>query len=239
MTPVERLAEYQRIFDLARVLTWPQVDAFETSCGYAIDADRLNGAARILACPLKVHPPHWQHGRVIYSAVRRYLADHPDLPYVTALDIGTAKGFSALCARWAITDAGHVGEVTSVDVIDPTAQVSRNTVAEVGGLKTLAEILAPWPEAREIVFRQAEGIDWLETHPERIHVAFVDGKHTTYAVRREGVLLAERQEPGDLVIFDDMQIGEVSRAVVSLHQDYRFTYLDLLPHRSYAVGIRR
>ena len=230
--------DYQRIFDLERQQSYPMVDAFEQRMGFAIDRDRLEAAARVLACPLKDAPPCWQHGRVLYAAVRNYLHGKSIRPWV-CLDIGTAKGFSALCVKWAVADIQTLSNAYSVDVLPPTARVRRNTVAEVDGLKTLAEILAPWPEASLITFVESTGIDWLKAHPERIHIAFVDGKHSGSVVRQEGVLLAERQRVGDLCIFDDVHIGDVSAAVTSLHHEYKLEYLQVLPKRAYAIGVRR
>jgi hypothetical protein len=58
-------------------------------------------------------------------------------------------------------------------------------------------------------------------------------------VRQEGVLLAQRQQTGDLCIFDDVHIGDVSAAVTSLHNEYKLEYLQVLPKRAYAIGVRR
>lgn len=234
-------ADYRAAFETERVREYPVIDAFEAQCGYAIDRVKLETAAKVLACPVKKNPPNWQHGRVLYAAARKYLAGKPSGCW-TFLDIGTAKGFSALCLQWALND--HAGGarcsgVTSIDVIDPHARVERKTVAEVDGLLTLAETLALWPEASGIRFVQSTGICWLAAHPERIHVAFVDGKHSGHVVVQEGKLLAARQHRGDLAIFDDVHIPDVSVAVNSLHHDYRLERIELLPNRHYEIGVRR
>lgn len=236
LTMSQTAADYRRVFDQARALAYPGVDAFEQRMGYAIDAQQLEDAARVLACPVKANPPHWQHGRVIFSAARQYLqnAEGP----LTLLDIGTAKGFSALCLVWALIDAQVGGQVHSVDVIDPQSRARRNTVAEVDGLLTLPETLTPWPAAQSITFEQSTGLDWLNRSADRVHIAFVDGKHTGEVVRQEGKILACRQQPGDLAMFDDCQIPGVSVAVVSLEEWYRIEYVKASP-REYAIGSRR
>lgn len=247
---------YAAAFEQARGLPYPELDALEARLGYAIDRGWLDEAARVLCCPLKNSPPHWQHGRLIYAVARDFLKGKPSGCW-SFLDIGTAKGFSALCLRKALID--HVvaqgpsaplapvhtsaqpwSAVTSVDVMPPAARCYRNTVAELdgGGLKTLAEILAPFPEASGITFLESTGIDWLKGSRDRVHVAFVDGKHTGEAVWQEGKLLAKRQQPGDVVIFDDCQMPQVSPAVVSLGEWYRIEYVKAAP-REYAIARRR
>lgn len=232
------VARYAEAFVKARGLVYPDLDALETRFGYAVDRAWLDEAGRVLSCPIKAAAPHWQHGRVLYSVARDYIAHHPEEMY-QVLDIGTAKGFSALCLRKAFLDAGAACAMTSVDVMPPKDRCYRNTIAELdGGLKTLAEILAPWPEASDITFVQSTGIDWLKAHPGRIHVAFIDGKHTGAIVRQEGKLLAARQQSGDVAIFDDCQMPQVSVAVVSLEEWYRIEYIKADP-REYGIARRR
>ncbi len=243
-------ADYRTIFDAERLVQYPGVDAFEERMGYALERSRLEDAAYVLACPLKKSPPNWQHGRVIYAAARNYfracfvdgritVADtYWQSEHFNLLDIGTAKGFSALCMQWALQDTPCLGIITSVDVLDPEQRVRRNTVAEVDGLKTLAETLEPWPEAADIRFLKSTGQKWLQENPVRVHVAFVDGKHSYETVSWEAALLAARQQPGDLAIFDDAQIEGVAKASKEL-RSYDLEYLEVLPTRKYAIGRRK
>lgn len=235
---VHTVDRYAAAFAQARALSYPALDAIETRLGYAVDRDWLDEAGRVLCCPIKNSPPHWQHGRLIYAVVRDYLTSRLAINNFTALDIGTAKGFSALCLRKAFLDEGVPVRLTSVDVMPPSARCYRNTVAEIGGLKTLGEILAPWPEAAGVTFLESTGIAWLQGHADRIHIAFVDGKHTGDVVRQEGKLLAKHQESGDVAIFDDCQMPQVSPAVASLSEWYRIEYVKADP-REYAIGRRR
>jgi hypothetical protein len=234
------VADYRAAFEAERVREYPVIAAFESRCGVALDRARLEAAAKVLACPVKKSPPNWQHGRVLYAAARKYLKPYRGEDGINVLDIGTAKGFSALCLRWAMDDSNCVhDDVTSVDIIDPGSRVRRNTIAEVDGFLTLAETLTPWPEALGIQFAQSTGIDWLTAHRERIHVAFVDGSHNGGSVLAEGRLIARRQERGDLVIFDDVDRPELLVAVALLHTVYDLEYIEVLPNRHYAIGVRR
>lgn len=236
--------DYAEAFRKERERTYPVVDTFEAQCGFAIDRNFLEVAARVLACPVKANPPNWQHGRVLYAAVRKYLDGREFDDQANVLDIGTAKAFSAICLRLALDDGGHrFGTVTSVDVIDPEAAVRRNTIAEVEGLLTLPQTLGRaglWGGLGDrVTFEASTGVDWLRGNRRRVHVAFVDGKHSGHVVIQEGRLLAGHQRQGDLAIFDDVHIPDVSVAVNALHPDYRLTFLEVLPQRHYAIGVRR
>lgn len=227
---------YDQVFARERARDYPMVDAFEARAGYAVDRDRLLAAARLLACPVKANPPNWQHGRVLYAAARQAFAEMRGR--VMVLDIGTAKGFSALCVKWALDDAGVAGQVVSVDVIDPRSRDARNTVGELAAPRTLTELLEPWPEAAGITFLCSTGIAYLEKYAGRIEFAFVDGKHTAGVVFREGELLAARQQPGDVVIFDDVHLPDIRTAVSGLAA-YAIEWLTVLPNRAYAIARRK
>jgi hypothetical protein len=54
----------------------------------------------------------------------------------------------------------------------------------------------------------------------------------------EGALLAERQQSGDLAMFDDVQMDGVAKAVKELRA-YDIEYVDVLPNRRYAIGVRK
>ncbi len=252
--------DYRTAFNLERRNVYPCVDAFEQASGYALDREKLEAAARVLACPVKKNPPCWQHGRILYAATRIRLhgiAHHPkqtldmEAPApavihgldrgVNILEVGSAKGFGALCLFWAMQDSNHRGLVTSVDVIDPKGRIKRNTVAEIDGygLRTLRETLAHWPESSLIDFQQSTGVDWLNAHAERIHVAFIDGKHSGPVVSQEGWLISHRQEAGDIALFDDVHLAPVERAVNELRSVYDFERFDLLPQRALMLGVRK
>lgn len=235
---------YDRAFADECQKKYPVVDAIEQEYGHAVDRTKIEEAARVLACPVKKNAPNWQHGRVIYSVLANYVGGTPVGSIVSCLDVGTAKGFSALCMEWALSDAGDDVrgildwyEVYSVDVVGPEERVRRNTVAEVGGYKTLAEILEPWPESKTIKFSKNTGVGWLSESRDRINFAFVDGKHQYETVRTESRLIAQRQEPGDVAIFDDVHVPGVRQAVGEL-KGYAKRHVQILPNRAYAICVK-
>ena len=242
---------YDEAYDREAAITYPSIDAFEDERDIRIDRSQLLAAARILACPVKVNPPNWQHGRVLYAELGRYIRDDFDSSdndgprVIRVLDVGTAKGFSALCMYWACDDFGDNDtarlddwEVTSLDVINPFARIRRNTVAELDGFQTLAETLEPWPEARHITFLKASSQEWLQANDKRIHFAFLDGKHNFDTVGRELDMLSRVQKPGDIVVLDDLQVPGVREAAVSA-KPYQFsTILSCKSDRTYGIATR-
>ena len=237
--------DYQRIFDLERTHQYPIIDDFEQRMGYAIDRAKLEEAARVIEAAARRYYGRRGFGWDPRSEDWSTPGGPPgpvgipfDNPFAV-LDIGTAKSFSALCLLWALNDAGADGSVTSVDVIDPYSPEIRNTVAELSRPLTLHETLEPWPEAKAITFVQSTGINWLKAHPERLHIVFVDGKHKADVVSEEAALILARQVAGDLCIFDDVHLPEIRAVVRGLHHSYSLEYLDILPNRGYAVGVRK
>lgn len=261
MTPTKD--DYQREWALECAVEYPSVDAFERRMGYAIDRIQLDSAARVLACPVKRNPACWQHGRVVYSALGRRISQMDHGSEMLALDIGTAKGFSAVCIEAALNDIGdgedgilNGWQTISLDVIDPLARVRRNTVAEIDGLLTLRETLdASEVDMRladstaAILFLQSTGVTWLKANSARVHFAFIDGKHTHDAVSTELINLARVQQKGDMVVLDDLQVPGVHDAAAQMTSYYHIEQIDAVPAnetadrrhapRRYGVGIRR
>jgi len=237
---VKTKEEYDRIFDTERAKMYPDIDALEAQLGYAVSRERLEAAARILACPLKVNPPSWQHGRVIYALLRKRL-ERPVSANAFVLDIGTAKGFSSVVASWAVEDSGIPIEVLSVDVVDPDARVLRNSVAELDGPKTVHEFVAPFRSQKVRVSYLSGGSEKLLKATDTgvsIPFAFVDGKHSFGAVAYESRTIAMRQSPGDVTLFDDVQIDGVLDGVRAAAHFYTMQRVRSGERRAYVVGTR-
>jgi len=235
------IARYNQIFEKERRSSYPIVDAYERMHGYAIERDKLESMARTLACPIKVNPPNWQHGRIIYSTLRYFLTKQSFDQRMVLLDIGTAKGFSACVMSHAVADAKADCSIVSVDAIDPNSRIHRNSAAELDGLKTIDEFVKGHNHPSvPMSFYGRGSTPWLNfalSGNLRVPFAFVDGKHTYDQVCYEGAALSQLQRPGDVVIFDDCQIEPVGRAVREL-RTYATNYVDIGP-RIYAISVRR
>lgn len=214
-------AEYDAAFERERARDYSEVTELERRLGYSVERERLEACARVLACPVKVNAPNWQHGRVLYALARHYLAC--TYHAVTFLDIGTAKGFSACVMSWAIADAGMADTghaIASVDIVDPDAFIKRNSVAEVEKLQTVQQFVKPFiaPDV-SVTFHGGGSAKWLrEARAEKVNVgfAFIDGKHTFDAVMLEFIGLTKLQRTGDLLLFDDVQFPDIEKAVMRI-----------------------
>jgi predicted O-methyltransferase YrrM len=218
---------------------YPAIDAFELVCGHGINPIRLRDAARVLACPVKANPPNWQHGRVLYSVARSLLECDPSPGLF--LDIGTAKGFSAVVMGWAIEDMRQEHEVHSVDILDPNDLVPRNSVVEVdGNLMSVYDFVAPFIASVPTTFYGGGSerlLSRLLNSGSRIRLAFVDGKHNEAAVTAEIAAIARLQQLGDVIVFDDVQISGVDFAVRRI-MGYHVQRLRANDRRQYAIATK-
>jgi predicted O-methyltransferase YrrM len=240
--------EYEKIYIKEVGNTYPEIDKYEAGQVNKIETERLVKAAWYLANPLKKNPPCWQHGRLIYSTLSSYIAANYSMDGIECVDIGTAKGFSALMMQYAINDAAFdaKAQVHSTDVIPPYHRVRRNSVIEVGrenNYPVLAEYLEPFPESKAIDFYDLSGADLLNllssSGIERINFAFVDGKHNHSSVLTESASIHSMSQPGDIIIWDDVQIPEVARAVRDMKNRYHQEYIGARAERRYCIGVRK
>lgn len=233
---------YEAAFDKERQNDYPEMEAFESELGYAIDRDVLEAAARVLACPVKVNPPSWQHGRVLYAVAAKLLVDGRKGLIV---DIGTAKGFSACMLAHAVADSGRRDvHIVSLDIVDPEAKVLRNTVAEAvaGEALSVHDVVAPFLPDAKVTFSGGGSLSHLRRmmlRKEHVMLAFVDGKHSYGAVLSEIELLRQMQEKGDVIVFDDIQLPPVGQAVKRAEEMYDVRYLSAGARRAYAVATKR
>ncbi|MGE5567075.1 MAG: class I SAM-dependent methyltransferase [Parcubacteria group bacterium] len=237
--------EYLRLFEETRRKEYPQVDAVEAETGFAVDRAWLDDLALHTQIVKKKSDLGYPHGRLLYSILRRYIA-HSGERFVTVVETGTARGFSALCMAKAIADAGIDGRVVTVDVLPHLKRQIWNCIDDHEGRKSRAELLAPWSElARKVVFLQGDTLYLLpRIGVDRVNFAFLDAQHIRSSVLHEFGFVAERQQAGDMVFFDDVTPA-VFPGVVQAVDDieaggqYEFKRLTISDQRAYAWARRR
>ena len=155
------------------------------------------------------------HGLLLYKLIRKIGAERPP----NVLEIGTARGFSAITMARAMLDANLPGRVYTIDVIDHSEPVRWHSDTEgkqhpdeplANEFISRSEIWSRWfaEEATRITpmhGRSHEVLDDWSFGP--IDVAFIDGKHTYDAVIRDLSLLEHLIAPGGVIVLDDFHVG--------------------------------
>ncbi len=156
-----------------------------------------------------------EHGLLLYGLVRKY---HPQ----KIVDIGTARGFSAMCmAKGLVDNAEADGLVFTIDTIPshqpykwhrPGRQPPSDPAA--GNMLTREQLLEPFDESlkQRITFLTGNSIAILSASNWKygnLDFAFIDGEHTYQAVKEDFENVSGWLNPGGIVVFDDFHPGRV------------------------------
>jgi hypothetical protein len=237
-------ADYIRAWEIEKAHRYKAMDALEERYGYAIDKDWLDAAARVMACPIKRNAPNWQHGRLVYALARHRIAQGGEFVF---FETGSAKGFSAACMALAVQLSGHnrLFDIWSVDVIDPCSNEPRNSVLDGQVHRGIWDYCERFigvemlPHVHFVQDGDTAHIGFL-SRTDRIGFAFVDGDHSYEGVARDIVTIIARQQAGDIILFDDVQLPRVWSAVNDLASlGYSLEQVRLTPSRSYAIAVRQ
>jgi predicted O-methyltransferase YrrM len=204
-TPRADAKTYIDLWEAERKNSYPEIDAYEKETRFAVDSDWFHGLALHTQIVIKQSPLCYQHGRVLYSALRSYIVDvNPH--NVTILETGTARGFSATVMAKALADGEAVGKIITFDLLPHDTHLLWNCIDDHEGPKTRRELLSKWATLIDpsLIFVESDsriGLDRIATG--RIGFAFLDGAHTYRDVMGEFNSVQERQKPGDVIVFDD------------------------------------
>lgn len=231
-TPHATREQYLTWFQQTKDRCYPQIDELEARLGYAIERDWINELALHTQIVKKKSPLNYSHGRLLYSLLRRMIADR-HLGFVTVLETGTARGFSAVCMAKALADSNCDGRILTLDVLSHHKRQIWNCIDDHDGPKSRAEILAPWENlTRKITFVQGDtqyilprlGID-------RINFAFLDAQHIESSVLHEFSIVSDLQKAGDMIVFDDVSehaFAGVAKAVSLIEKSAPYSVERLL-----------
>jgi hypothetical protein len=249
--PWAEASVYQKLYESTRKIKYPEIEKFEHRTGFSIDGAWLDKLALHTQVVIKEEPLNWQHGRVVYSALREQIKDFKGDPSMTApfrwtiLETGTARGFSACCMAKALNDAKIDGTILTFDVLPHEKSMIWNCVDDHSGLHSRAEIVRRWPEevARIIFFRGSTFEHLQRFGIDRIPFAFLDAFHDKKSVLEEFMFVEGRQAKGDRIVFDDVTPGVfdgVVDAVKIIESDfpYKMEWINSSDDRGYVVAKR-
>lgn len=225
----------------------PEMERLEGELGFQIEPDFLDDLALHLQVTKKSSELNWQHGRMLYSLLRRYVHDasRAGTGDFRILETGTARGFSAMCMSRALADSGASGCIMTVDRLPHDVPMLWNCIDDRDGPKTRASLLSPWSVDRDrcVYLSGKSGAVLSSLGVSRIHFAFLDAEHTKKAVLEEYNFVAARQVAGDIVVFDDVtpnRFPGIVDAVAAIEGDGRYSVERILvsEDRGYAIARR-
>ena len=246
--PLKTEKEYQRLAVEVQKKMYPEIDHFEECSGHSIDANWLNDLALRTQVVVKQSPLCYAHGRVLYSALSRYLDDYTiSRPgeKIVIFETGTARGFSSLCMSKAMHDKKYPGVILTFDVLPHSVPMYWNCITDhTLGVLTREKLLEPWKELLQdyIIFHQGDTrVELQKVKVGRINFAFLDGAHTYKDVMYEFKHVVDRQQPGDIVVYDDYtfdQFPGLVKAVDDICLKYKYKKNILKAHsgRGYVVA---
>ena len=74
--PLAEASEYYRLWNKARECSYPTVDHYERGCEAAIETAWFHQLALLTQVVIKRSELCYQHGRVLYASLMRYMDDH-------------------------------------------------------------------------------------------------------------------------------------------------------------------
>jgi len=207
--------DYERLAQQCQKQTFPVVDNWEKEMGFCISKVWLDELALVTQITIKESELNYQHGRVIYSTLRNYIQERlrkKNSPKIKILEIGTARGFSAICMSKAILDAHIDANIISIDPLPHNRQMYWNCIADIEGKSSRKDLLRGYQkELENILFVQGHSPDSLnKLGIDRINFAFVDGMHKYPNILEEYKFIKKHQVVGDIILFDDIQSAEYS-----------------------------
>ena len=224
---------------------YENINNLEKKYGYSIDQNWLNDLALKTQISIKKSEPNFQHGRILYLNLRNYIKNlDKNNNQVTVFETGTSLGFSAVCMAKAMKDADHKNfKIYTTDIIPSNKKIYWNKFGDELGKRTRLEVLNEWQEYIEnITFLSGDTVDILNNlHIKRINFAFLDAVHNKKYVQAEFEFVSDRQNIGDIIIFDDItqnQFPDLVKYILSIENDqkYKFEYLKSTDSRGYAIA---
>ncbi|SFP04963.1 Predicted O-methyltransferase YrrM [Qipengyuania nanhaisediminis] len=175
--------------------------------------------------------------------MRRYISDNRP-SFVSILETGTARGFSAICMAKALDDAGVNGHVITIDRLPHLNPIFWNCIDDLDGKKTRRELLEPWRSLCDrITFLQGDTLNQIrKVGLNRVNFAYLDAQHSREDVLNEFAFVKRLQFKGDIVFFDDVtreQFPGVCDAVDELEQREDYFVHRIRAGRGFAWAIRK
>ena len=224
-----------------------KIKKFEDNIGYKIEKEWFLDLVLVTQTSIKKSKLNYYHGRILYSLVSKYLSEQTTSgDRINILEVGTSRGFSALCMARAILDNKANGSIITIDYIPHEKKRYWNCLRDIDGPCSRSELLSKWQkEINLITFIEGFSQTILpKIGIERIHFAFLDGQHKKENVIQEYNLISKKQKVGDQIFFDDVSkdlFPGIFNALklIENKNEYEIEYLNFNNERSYAIATKK
>jgi predicted O-methyltransferase YrrM len=235
--------KYLALWQTAKSESFPVVDHFEKTCGFSIDTNFFHDLALHTQVVLKKSKINYQHGRILYTVLRKYIADHK-IDHINIIETGTARGFSTLCMAKALFDSNIEGKILTYDVLPHNRKMYWNCIDDNEGKKTRNELLKTYNDLCEkyIIFHQGNSFTELsKISMTGIGFAFLDAGHDDYHVSKELKYITPFQKSGDIIVFDDYTPGKFPGVVKAVDEmclkfNYSKEIFEINQDRAYLIA---
>lgn len=242
--PLKDKQYYFKLYENAKKAKFPLIDKLEENNGFKINRDWLDDLALSTQIVIKKSKLNYQHGRLLYSHLRKYISDR-NIFDINILETGTSRGFSSICMAKALNDSKITGKIVTFDIIPHNQKMYWNIFKDHKSMLTREELLSDWSdELNKIIFIEGWTNRQLEkTGLKRIHFAFLDAQHEYSNVMQEFYYVQKRQLVKDIIIFDDVTENKFDGVVKAVYQikdegNYSVDFIKSSEQRAYAIATK-
>lgn len=203
--------EYLALWQNEKSSTYPEIDRLEKEMGFSVEKDWLDDLALHTQIVIKSSPLCYQHGRILYTILRKYLSQRASSAPLTIFETGTARGFSSIVMAKALSDHSANGKIVTFDILPHNVSMYWNCIDDHEGSKSRKDLLQPWGELSgfSILFIEGDSrINLSRVCADHIGFAFLDGAHGYDDVLFEFETVARKQKIGDIIVFDDYNMAD-------------------------------
>ena len=198
--------DYLQIYDQLKI-NYKNSLPNEIYCKFIIDHNFILELALLTQITIKSSKINIDHGKILYSVLRNYIESNK-IKKINIFEVGTAKGFSALCMAKALHDHQIEGNIFSFDVLDHKKKRHWNSITDLENPNGISrnDLLKKWDYLIEKYCIFVSGFSHLnldKIYVKRINFAFLDGSLYGHDIKFEFSKIAKYQQRGDIVLFDD------------------------------------
>lgn len=201
----------------------------------------INQLALISQVTRKKSQIDYGHGFLLLCLIKRIKKNDPNICNLIYFETGTARGFSAITVAYIANKLFQNYEVTTIDVLNHHAKRYWNCIGDINGRRSRQELLEAYSSlasrVRFLTQRTSAYMKRIKSH--RTHLAFLDGSHNYQDVKREFNWIAESQKIGDIILLDDVTLGQfdgICKFVKKQRTDLRYRQISLTKELSGVKG---